>query len=105
MYCAHCGKELASGATTCVSCGYSTPAPAPASSRGSSSDPVDEILWETKQAVKSLVAATAKLSKELGSHAEAAVNDASGTARKARDRLKKDLHTIVQDVSDALKKL
>lgn len=105
MYCAHCGIELPGGATTCASCSFRTQAPSPAASGHASSNPVDEILRETKQAVRDLAEATAKLSKRLAAHADAAAKDPSATARRARDRLKKDIDALATDVSNTLKKL
>ncbi|MFZ0699970.1 MAG: hypothetical protein WAN74_07285 [Thermoplasmata archaeon] len=55
--------------------------------------------------MKDLAEATAKLSKRVAAHADAAVKDPSGTTRKALDRLKRDINSLVSDVSDALKKL
>ncbi len=105
MYCAHCGTELPAGSVVCASCGFTTKAPSPVRPGSNSPDPVDEILRETKRAVKDLAEATAKLSKRVAAHADAAVKDPSGTTRKALDRLKRDINSLVSDVSDALKKL
>lgn len=105
MYCAHCGSELPSDGTVCARCGFSTQAPAPARSSGGSPDPVEELLRETKRAVNDLAAATVKLSQRFGTHAEAAAKDPSGTAKRALDRLKKDIDSLVNDVTNALNKL
>lgn len=105
MYCAHCGAEMPEGTNVCPSCGYTTNASMPGTPKSNSSDPVDEVLRETKRAVKDLAEATAKLSKQVAAHADALAKDPSGTTRKALDRLKRDIHSLVDDVSDALKKL
>lgn len=105
MYCAHCGATLPEGTTVCGSCGFTTTTPAPAPSGSRSSDPVEELLQETRRAVKDLAAATAKLSKRVATHADELAKDPSGTARRARDRLKKEIGSLVHDVSDVLEKL
>lgn len=105
MYCARCGAKLPEGAAVCLSCGFSTKASAPGGTTPSPSDPFDEVIRETKRAAKELAKATAKLSRQVATHADAVAKDPSGSTRKALDHLKRDVRTLVDDVSDALKKL
>ncbi|NNN17557.1 MAG: zinc ribbon domain-containing protein [Thermoplasmata archaeon] len=105
MYCAHCGAALPEGTNVCTSCGVASSTSVPGSPKANSSDPIDEVLQETKKAVRELASATAKLSKQVAAHADALAKDPSGTTRKGLDHLKRDIHSLVDDVSDALKKL
>lgn len=105
MYCAHCGASLPPGTTTCASCGFTTKTPSPGRPGAAHPDSVDQVIHETEDALRALAAATETLSKRVASHAETFAKDASGTTRKGLERLKKEVHTAVSEISDALEKL
>ena len=111
MYCSQCGHGLPTNAATCPACGFS-PA-APASSPGPwttpppapSSDPVDEILHETRKAARELADATARLSKRLMREARTAAKDPSGSAKKAAKKVAQELDSAAKEIDRILKDL
>ena len=105
MYCANCAAKLAEGTHVCPSCGFTTTPPAPKAAPATSREPLEEILRETERAVQTLAIWATKLTKHAASYAEKAAHDPSGTVRKTRDRVKKEISEAVTEVSNALKKL
>lgn len=101
MYCQNCGKEIASGAYSCASCG----AVVPKSHRGSASTSVHQLVQETRRAARELASATAKLSRGLASKAESAASDPSGAAKKVAHRVAKELDAAAEEIDRILKDL
>ena len=108
MRCAACGAENPDGSSVCGSCHASLlppPPPPPSPGRALHSDQIDDLVRETKQAAKELAVASARLSKRLAEQAKVAAKDPGGTAKKAADRLAKELESVGNDVERILKNL
>lgn len=68
-------------------------------------DPFDEAVRETKRAARQLLDATETLSLQMARTAKEAVNQPGPTARKAADRVSKELHQVVDDIDRILRDL
>ena len=111
MYCSQCGRELPGDTATCPACGFSPAAPPSSAGAWStpppspSSDPVEEILNETRKAARELANATARLSKRLVKEARTATKDPSGSAKKAVKRVAQELDSAAKEIDRILKDL
>lgn len=105
MYCANCGVALPPGRSACPSCGFTTTAPSPGPRPATPPDTVDGVIVETERAVRALAAATEHLSRKVAASADAFAKDASGSTRKGLERVKKEIHSAIDEISDALRKL
>ncbi|MGD0250276.1 MAG: zinc ribbon domain-containing protein, partial [Thermoplasmata archaeon] len=104
--CIRCGTEVPVGAKYCPACGFAcSPSSTEGSSGSSSRDPLELALLEAKRAAKDLAEAMAKLSKRVAATAGTAAKDPSGTAKKAADRVKKEVDGALEDLSELLKEL
>ena len=98
MYCSCCGNALPEGTRTCPACG----APAATPPKDLS---LDDLIAETKRAVRDLSHAAEHASKKVISGAGAAARDPKGTTKRAARRAKKELQSAVDDLEGLLKRL
>lgn len=111
MFCQQCGHEIPSGATACPGCGFVPLAPPPVGPAAAvppspgSSDPVEQILSETKRAAKELAEASARLSKRLVAKAQTAAKDPTGSAKRAAQKVAKELDSAAREIDRILKEL
>lgn len=108
MRCASCGADNPDGSSVCGSCHASLlppPPPPPSPGRASRSDQIDDLVRETQRAAKELAVASARLSKRLAEHAKVAAKDPGGAAKKAADRIAKELESVGNDVERILRDL
>jgi uncharacterized Zn finger protein (UPF0148 family) len=101
MFCQNCGKELPAGANACPACGAVVPGHVPAGHPAS----FQQSLEETRRAVRDLIDRTAQLTKRVAARAEDAAKEPSATARKAVDRVTKELDDAARDLERLLKEL
>jgi len=105
MRCASCGAENPDGSPVCGSCHAPLIPPPPPPSAATPSNQLDDLVRDTQRAAKELAVASARLSKRLAEQAKVAAKDPGGTAKKAADRLAKELESVGNDVERILKNL
>jgi uncharacterized membrane protein YvbJ len=98
MFCAKCGKELPEGSSSCPACGFST-------SAASKSLSIEELISETRRAVRNLSKTAERASEKVIAGAGAAARDPKGTTKRAVRRAAKELQSAVDDLDRLLKRL
>ncbi len=106
MFCPHCGREAPSGATSCPACGAALPwTPPPSAGTVGGGDTLESVLHETRRAAQDLGRATARLSKRLVEKAQVAAKNPSGSAKKAAQRVAKELDEAAHEIDRIIKEL
>ena len=101
MFCQNCGKELPTGALVCAACG----AAVPGHHSGPPAATFTQLLEETRKSAHDLVESTAHLTKRLAAKAETAAKDPSASAKKAVNRVAKELDAAAREIERILNDL
>jgi len=101
MFCQNCGKALAAGVLVCAACG----AAVPAHHSGPPTATFSQLLEETRRSAHDLVESTAQLTRRLASKAEVAAKEPSASAKKAVNRVSKELDAAAREIERILKDL